>query len=83
MNIIELDDLIDWAYEEVYKDNTWQCRQVVVAELYEALKTINCKEYGRSFSSKFKVDKFARLYCFSHSTSSVLYLPFYTALVKY
>lgn len=83
MNIIVLDEQIDWIYEELYKDNTWQCRQDVVEGLYRTLDEIKQKEYGRSFSSKFKTDKFVDIYCFSYSTSSVLYLPFYRALVKY
>lgn len=83
MSIILLDERIDWLYEEIYKDNTWQCRQSIVEELFSALDEIKQKEYGRSFSSKFKVDKFVDIYCFSCRETTVLYLPCYRALVKY
>ncbi len=83
MNIIELDKEIEYIYEEIYKDNTWQCRQSVVAELFSLLENIRQKEYGRSFSSKFKVDRFVSIYCFSYRESRALYLPFYQSLVKY
>lgn len=83
MKIIELDERIDWLYEEIYKDNTWQCSQSIVEELFSLLEDIRQKEYGRSFSSKFKTDRFVSIYCFSYRESSVLYLPFYQSLVKY
>lgn len=83
MNIIMLDDQIGWVYEEVYKDNTWQCRKDLVESLYKSLDEIKQKGYERSLSSKFKTDKFVDIYCFSYGTSSVLYLPFYRALVKH
>lgn len=83
MNIIMLDDQIGWLYEEVYKDHSWQCRQTIMEELFSSLEDIRQKGYERSLSSKFKIDKFVDIYCFSYRESSSLYLPFYQSLVKH
>jgi hypothetical protein len=83
MNIIVLDEQIDWIYEELYKDNTWQCRKTIVEELFLLLEEVRQKEYGRSFSSKFNTVRFVDIYCFSYRESKSLYLPFYKSLVKH
>lgn len=83
MNIIELDKEIEYIYEELYKDNSWQCRRSLVEDLFIALEDINEKGYERSLCSKFKVAKFKNIYSISFQKSDALYLPFYTSLVKH